>query len=318
MVNLHGAAAASSRLRSLGIGLVMAGATLSCSPGSVHVEQEVGREPAVPIAQDVYPAPDGAWEVHEADFEVLIERARRDGVTDRPFGPRITGFGRLFLGLPYVAHTLDLPGPEQLVVNLKELDCVTLVENALAFAMVADEPRYDEFLRALALIRYRGGQLEGYTSRLHYFTDWIADNERKGLLRDITRELGGVPATRRIEFMSSNRDAYRQLRENPALVDSIRQIEATLNDGAWYWIPQDRIDEVAEGIQEGDIIGITTAIAGLDVSHTGLATWVDGRLHLLHAPDVGHPVEISAQPLGEKIRTSRLQTGIVVARAIAG
>lgn len=308
--------AARRPVRIAATGSLILGLTLSCAPGADREDQEVGRESAVPVAQDVYPAPDGAWDVHEADFAALIERARRDRVADRPVGPRITGFGRLFLGMPYVAHTLDLPGPERLVVNLKELDCVTLVENALALAMVADQPSYDDFLRALQQIRYRGGRLEGYTSRLHYFTDWIADNERKGLVRDVTRELGGERSTRRIEFMTSNREAYRQLRENPSLVDSVRGVELALNEREWYWIPQDRIDEAAPGIQEGDIIGITTSIAGLDVSHTGLATWVADRLHLLHAPDVGHPVEISAQPLGDKVRTSRLQTGIVVARPI--
>jgi hypothetical protein len=298
--------------------LATAVTALACAPDATPHDDGATPDAGVPVAQDVYPVPDGAWNVENQEFEAMMRQAEELRLQDLPVGERVAGFGKLFLGLPYVAHTLELPGPEQLVVNLKELDCVTHVENALALAIAAgQDASYASFLRALERIRYRGGRLDGYTSRLHYFTDWIADNERKGVVRDITRELGGIPATREIGFMSTNRHAYRQLQEEPALVDSIRRVEAALNAREWYWIPQDRIEAVESRIQEGDVIGITTSIAGLDVSHTGLATWVNGRLHLLHAPDVGQPVEISRRPLAERIQGIRLQTGIVVARPLA-
>jgi hypothetical protein len=264
-----------------------------------------------------YPTPEGTWEIHSSDFDELMNAARRENFVQRPIGERLTGFGRQFLGAPYVAHTLELAGPERLVVNLKELDCVTLVENALALALVSRQGgTFDEFLRTLGRIRYRDGTLEGYTSRLHYFSDWLADAERKGLVRNVTREIGGEPFDKHIHFMTSNRDAYRQLREDPALLDSMRAIEERLNREQRFWIPQERIAEVAPQIQEGDIIAITTRIEGLDISHTGLATWVDGRLHLLHAPDVGQPVEISTRPLAERIQAQRLQSGIMVVRPL--
>jgi hypothetical protein len=288
----------------------------ACGPGDPPAADPAAGENGIPVAQEVYPVPDGAWDVHRADFEALLQRGRSAGVLDEPIPTRMIGFGEMFLGLPYVAHTLDLPGPERLVVNLKELDCVTLVENALALALAAPAGEYGEYLRWIEFIRYRGGELVGYTSRLHYFTDWIADNERKGLIRDVTRELGGVRSTKRISFMSENGEAYRQLLERPELVDSIRLVERALNEREWHWIPQDRIAAVEQQIQEGDIIGITTAIPGLDMSHTGLATWRNGRLHILHAPDVGQPVEISRLPLAERINRSRLQNGIVVARPL--
>jgi hypothetical protein len=297
--------------------LLVGGMFAACTPAPQQETVTAAEEEGVSSGAAEYPDPTGAWEVHRADFEDMMERGRRQGLDRLPVGERATGFARYFLGAPYVAHTLELPGPERLVVNLKELDCVTLIENALALATVAArQGSFTDFLRELETLRYRSGSLDGYTSRLHYFSDWLQDAERKGLVRDVTRELGGVADERRIHFMTSNRDAYRQLRQDPALVDSMRRIEEELTRQSRHWIPQERIAAAAAGIQEGDIIGITTGIDGLDISHTGLATWVDGRLHLLHAPDVGQPVEISRRPLAEHLRANRLQTGIVVARAI--
>lgn len=300
-----------------GLAAVAAATLIGCTAADEEPAAAAAAADAVTSGAAEYPDPDGAWEVQRADFEEYLARARAGGVGERPIGERMTSFGRYFVGLPYVANTLDLAGPERLVVNLKELDCVTLVENAYALAAAArGGGSFDEFLSGLERVRYRDGRLDGYTSRLHYFSDWLLDAERKGLLRNISRELGGVPFEERFAFMSSNRGAYLQLRENPALVDSMRAIEERLNAEPLYWIPEDRIAEVAPQIREGDIIGITTRIEGLDISHTGLATWVDGQLHLLHAPDVGQPVEVSTRPLAERILANRQQNGIMVARPL--
>ncbi|MEJ2185687.1 MAG: DUF1460 domain-containing protein [Gemmatimonadota bacterium] len=83
-----------------------------------------------------------------------------------------------------------------------------------------------------------------------------------------------------------------------------------------YTIPQDRIAEVADRIQDGDIIAMTSGLPGLDVAHTGIAIHVDGALHLLNAPLVGKAVQISALPLADRVRGIRTQTGIMVARPL--
>ena len=41
-------------------------------------------------------------------------------------------------------------------------------------------------------MRYRGGKRRGYASRLHYFSEWISDGARRGLVRDLGAELGGA------------------------------------------------------------------------------------------------------------------------------
>src|SRR5690606_7368267 len=162
------------------------------------------------------------------------------------------------------------------------------VENVLALSRLvrAGVTDFDAFRAELTNMRYRGGELAGYPSRLHYFSDWIADNERKGLVRDITRELGGVVDPEPIRFMSTHVDAYRQL-SDPANLEAIRRIEAVLSERPRYYIPEDRIAEVAPRIRNGDIIAATSTLEGLDIAHTGVALWKDGELHLLHAPLVG-------------------------------
>jgi hypothetical protein len=210
------------------------------------------------------------------------------------------------------------------VINLHEFDCVTFVENMLAMARFirhdgvaalrnrpVAERRYAEYLREL---RYRGGQLEGYPSRLHYFSEWLADNARRGHLELLTERLGGRVDREPITFMSTHPSSYRQMADN-VVFQAIRAMESRLNAGPprWY-IPEDRIAAIENGIRSGDVIAATSTVAGLDVAHTGIALWKNGRLHLLHAPLVGKFVEISDLPLAERILGIKTQDGIMVAR----
>jgi len=229
------------------------------------------------------------------------------------------------VGTPYVPKTLEEPGPEHLVIDFRAFDCVTFVENTFALARflrtpearhlddrAAAEARYD---RLLTEIRYRGGRLDGYPSRLHYFSEWISDGVAKGLLTNMTERLGGVRDTSRIDFMTEHSSAYRQLADS-AHVDAMRSVEARLSrEGRWY-VPQDEIDAASGGIRDGDIIAVTSTVPGLDIAHTGIAIHVDGRVHLLNAPLVGSSVQISEKPLGDRVRGISSQDGIMVARAL--
>lgn len=287
-----------------------------CSPGET--------ESAAPVATTEEVAPpaeaDSAsltGEDRAADSLIVLDRLRRARAArldTLDIGARVAALGRTFIGTPYVPQTLDPPGPERLVINLRALDCVTFIENVLALArIVPGDGGFPEFVRELERIRYRTGVLAGYPSRLHYFSEWIAANEAKGLVREITRELGGEVDPERIGFMSANRGAYRQLADDSTL-SAIREMEARLADRVRYYIPEQRIAAVAREIRDGDIIAATSTLPGLDVAHTGIAVWEDGRLHLMHAPLVGDSVEISTQPLAERIQRIERQDGIMVAR----
>ncbi|MEX0891320.1 MAG: N-acetylmuramoyl-L-alanine amidase-like domain-containing protein, partial [Gemmatimonadota bacterium] len=232
-----------------------------------------------------------------------------------PLGSAVVAFGRRFVGAPYIPGSLEPPGPERLVVNLRSFDCVTFLESALALARIyrAGKPTLDAYTRELARIRYRTGVPAGYPSRLHYFSDWIASNDERGLVENVTRELGGVQDEEPINFMTLHPDAYRQL-EDEGVLQEIREMEATLNTRPRWVIPQERIEEVADGIQDGDIIAASSTQPGLDIAHTGIAIWQEGRLHLMHAPLVGDSVEISPLPLAQRLQNIQAQDGIMVAR----
>lgn len=258
-------------------------------------------------------APDADREI----FEATLARAQRERLDTLPIGEVVARLGTWFVGTPYTPGTLEAPGPEHLVVNLREFDCVTYVENMLALARVirAGKSSFAEFQDELRRIRYRAGQLEGYPSRLHYFSEWISDNTAKGIVADQTRALGGVADPDPLDFMTRHRESYRQLADSQVFA-AIRAREAELNQGTRYMIPEAAIPAMAARIRNGDVIAATSSVKGLDVVHTGLALWQNGKLHLMHAPLVGDSVKISETPLGERILSIPRQDGIMVARPL--
>jgi hypothetical protein len=251
-------------------------------------------------------------------FREVMARAAAERMDTLPIGEIVVRVGRPFVGEPYTPHTLELPGDERVVVNLREFDCVTYVESVLAMARLIRDGRnsFAEFTEELRRIRYRDGRLDGYPSRLHYFSEWISDNQTLGIVRDITAELGGRPMDEPVDFMSRNVSAYSKLVEEPAFVDEIRRAEARLSQAPRHRIAEREIGAVADRIRNGDVIATTSNIRGLDIAHTGFALWVDGRLHLMHAPLVGRSLEISERPLAERILRIDGQDGLMVARPL--
>lgn len=253
----------------------------------------------------------------EQIFTATIKRAQQERLDTLPIGEIVVQVGTWFVGTPYVPHTLEPPGPEQLVVNLREFDCVTYVESMLALARVirSGNSSFDDFTNELRNIRYRQGRLDSYPSRLHYFSDWIYDNDAAGIVRNVTRELGGVVDPEPINFMTQHRESYRQLADS-AFFHALLAQEAELSKRPRYFIPENRIAAAASGIKNGDVIAATTNVAGLDIAHTGLAIWQNGKLHLMHAPLVGDSVMISPETLAERIMRIERQDGIMVARPL--
>ncbi|WP_282160059.1 N-acetylmuramoyl-L-alanine amidase-like domain-containing protein [Ulvibacterium marinum] len=239
-----------------------------------------------------------------------------DGLLENDFGKTMVAIGKTFMGTPYVAKTLEVGEIETLVINLHGLDCTTFVENVLAFSILLKKGQSDfgNFTQALETIRYKDGKLDGYASRLHYFSEWIANNEKKGLLKDITSEIGGIEITKDINFMSTHRDLYPFLKDDGNF-QKIQASENYLNDQSICVLPQDQIESNEHLIQSGDIIALATSINGLDVTHTGIATREnDGRIHLLHASTGSMEVEVTELPLSEYLKKVKKNTGIMVAR----
>jgi len=266
--------------------------------------------------------PDADWRV----LDTKVRWALSQRLDTLPVGTAIARLGETFVGATYTPGTLEAPGPERVIINLHEFDCVTFIENMLAMtrfirhdgsAALDDRPDAEaRYARYLEDIRYRGGRLDGYPSRLHYFSEWLSDNAARGELRLLASELGGVEDTEPLSFMSAHPAAYRQMAE-PGVAEAIRAMEHRLNAGPGRWyIPEGRISAVAERIHDGDIIAATSTLPGLDVAHTGIALWRGGELHLLHAPLVGKSVEISVLPLAQRILDIKTQDGIMIARVV--
>ena len=287
--------------------------------GTGVVGGPVAPAPPVRLPEDAVVEDDVVYTPRDVEiFEETVAWARAERLDTLELGAAMVRIGRRFVGEPYTPHTLDPPGPERLIINLREFDCVTYLENVLALGRLVRDgrPTFPSFVEELRRIRYRDGELDGYTSRLHYFSEWIRDNAEKGLVRDVTAELGGVRDSEPINFMTSNASAYANLVGQPERQAQIRQVEQRLSARPRSYIPQDRIEAVADRIHDGDIIAATSTVAGLDVAHTGLALWVDGRLHLMHAPLVGKSVEISTRPLAGRLQRIDGQDGIMVARPL--
>ncbi len=242
-----------------------------------------------------------------------------DGLLENDFGKTVVAIGKTFEGIPYVAKTLEVGETETLVINLQGLDCTTYVENVLAFSMLLREGKadFDSFTKVLKTIRYKDGKLDGYSSRLHYFTSWIRNNEQKGLLKDITSEVGGIAIKKDINFMGTHRDLYPFLKDDTNY-EKILETEKELAKESFCYLPQNQIEANEHLIQTGDIIALTTSIKGLDVTHTGIATREkDGRIHLLHASTASNKVEVSELPLVDYLKKIKKNTGILVARPSA-
>lgn len=214
-----------------------------------------------------------------------------------------------FVGTPYVANTLEVNEEEKLVINLKEVDCTTLVEYVLAQSMEGD------FAVNLQRIRYRDGKIDGYTSRLHYIADWVENGVRHGMMEDVTANHSTDTEKLVISYMSRHPQLYKSLKNNPKNVALMRQHEKALTGKTIHYLPKAKLTpEGLSWIKDGDIIAMCTNIPGLDVTHMGIALYKEGELHLLNASSVNKKVEISLLPLSEMLAKSKTNTGIRVIR----
>ncbi len=256
----------------------------------------------------------------EETFAQLLALAREHAWSGLPIGERIGAVGMALRQTPYAASTLELYEDREVCsVNLRGLDCVTFFENALAFARMLrrGERSPGALLAEVTFTRYRGGQLTDYASRLHYMSDWFVDNAHKRVVRLITRELpGAVRFTRRVSFMSTHPEAYRQLGASPDLVREIARVEDRINAREMHYVPKEKVAAVAPRLMTGDIAGITTTIDGLDCAHTGLCYRdAGGVLRLLHASTTRKAV-ILDDDLATYLARVSTHTGIMVARPL--
>lgn len=229
----------------------------------------------------------------QARFESLVTQVKPhvEEVRAMPIGQRVCWFGRTFVGTPYKSYTLEIDDRiEAPSVNLNGLDCWTFFEISLAMARMVEDPvekwTPENMLKYIELDRYRGGECDGgYLSRLHYLEDWLNDNARRGLVRDLTRSLGGVGLPNAAIEMTNGWKGYRYMVHNPEYRAGIERMEAALRRKPLYTIPKDKVAGIEDRLQSGDIIGIISHDGdAYGTSHVGLAYRTqDGVLHFMHA-----------------------------------
>lgn len=225
-----------------------------------------------------------------------------------------------FINTPYVANTLEQNEgeTESLIVNCDKVDCTTLVEYVLAMSLCprqGDDMQESDFLENLQRIRYRNGLIDGYTSRLHYISDWINNSVRGGFLQDVTAV--NSPDTDRlaISYMSNHPAQYVQLTHSATNVAKMKQYEKALTGQEIHWIPKAKLPVGGfPWIKNGDIIAITTNIPGLDIAHMGIAVYIKGALCLLHASSSKGKVLAGDLPLNHLLERNNKWTGVRVLR----
>lgn len=230
---------------------------------------------------------------------------------------RVAKIGKQFIGTPYVAHTLE-GEKELLTVNLDELDCTTFVETVIAIAFTAGEGRtsWHDYIYNLERIRYRDGQIDGYTSRLHYISNWIIDNSHRGNFNEVTNIFPKYNYIERsISFMSENRDKYTAMKDS-AVYEKIKNIELGYSNHRFPYIKTIDLNrkETKNALREGDIIALVTNMKNLDVTHMGIVIKKNDEPYLLHASSSNGKVEISKLPLYEFMKRNRSLSGIRVIR----
>lgn len=245
----------------------------------------------------------------------LLMKGYESNITDA--NALVEFYARQLLGTPYVAHTLE-GDEEMLTINIHELDCLTFIETLYALTRATLQKRYSwrDFAANIENVRYRGGKMGDYSSRIHYMSEWIIDNHMRGNLQEITPDLPHADyMIKNIDYMTKHPDQYRQLKNDSVMVEKIRRYE--LRNHRYPYLKRSWLNDkgVKAALRSGDFISLVTKMDGLDVSHNGIII-VDekGDPYLLDASMSGGKVMLEAKPLFKYLERSKSNIGIRVYR----
>ena len=288
----------------------------SCANGGGAKTEVSASEPAESV-ESVEPAESAKKPGYKIRIEGLLKDAKQQkSSTNFPLF-----FARQFLDVPYVAHTLEVNDEERLVINTDELDCTTLVETVTALTLCAYRKSFTflAYQQALQAMRYRNGVIDRYPSRIHYFTDWIAENTKAGIVTEIQQP--NPPFTQiqtvKVNYMSQHPRSYKALKAHSEYVGEIAQMEQRLTGQKFRFIPKSEVKDtpaMREAVHDGDIIAITCNKPGLDIAHLGFAVWREDGLHLLNASQLHKKVVEEPMTLYQYLQKHPSHTGIRIIR----
>jgi len=247
----------------------------------------------------------------------ILEKGKKNAWYKKELGEIILLVGNELLGTEYVGGILDKNKSEQLTINLSALDCVTFVEScsSLSSLIKSEKTDFESFTTELKKIRYRNGAIESYASRLHYFSDWLYENEKVGKIKQLSAEIANTPYAVNLFIMSQNHTKY-PLINSDSLLQVIQEKEKEISARKYFYIPENEINKYKKLIPDGAIIAITTNFKGIEIAHTGFAIHQNGELRLMHASSKSKKVEISELSLENMLLANKSQTGIMVSKLL--
>jgi hypothetical protein len=261
----------------------------------------------------------------EDQFNRLVARARSENWSSLPIGERTATVGQALVGTRYKHFTLEIDNRiEAASVNFTGMDCWTFFEISLGFARMLGEPEAnwtpERLLHYVELDRYRGGECTGdYLSRLHYLEDWLADNDRRGLVEDLTPHLGGTSVPHSAREMSIGWRHYRYLASNKSLLGPLAHMEARVSSRPLYQIPKNKVAGIESKLRSGDIIGIISRDRGglYSTAHVGLALRTSDGLHFMHASSPSNSGRVVVDTrISKYLARYSSDSGILVARPL--
>ncbi len=248
-------------------------------------------------------------------INILLKKGMESGLKEA--NALVEFYARQLLGTPYVAHTLEAD-KEVLTINVHQLDCLTFIETlyALTRATLAGRYSWRDYAANIENVRYRGGEMGDYSTRIHYMSEWIIDNHVRGNLVEVTPDIPHADyMIKNIDFMTHHTDSYRQLKNDSAMVEKIRQHE--LRNHRFPYLKRSWLNdkEVKAALRSGDFVSLVTKMEGLDVSHNGIIVVDDkGDPYLLDASMSGGKVMLESKPLFKYLERSKSNIGIRVYR----
>jgi hypothetical protein len=255
-------------------------------------------------------------------FNQIVEKATAGKWSILPIGQLMGKIANELVGTPYVAHTLELSDSSEICsANLSAVDCVTFVEMTLGLARMLKKGGRTptEFLAEVAFLRYRDGKPGDYSTRLHYMSDWFADNEAKHVLRILSDLPGSMTFTKHVNFMSTHPQSYKPLAGHSDLIAKLKQAENRINSRSLKYVPLQNIAAIEPLLETGDIVGVCTSLKGLDIVHTGLI-WVDekGVRRFIDASSMKRNMRVTVEPgsVNSALRWSNDLIGAMFARPL--
>jgi hypothetical protein len=177
-----------------------------------------------------------------------------------------------------------------------------------------------DLLAEVTFTRYRGGALGDFTTRLHYTTDWLADNEAKKVVKVLAPEFpGAAPFTQKVGIMTERPQNYRQLAAHPEMIPKIKRWEDKINARSMMFIPMDKLSGAEPLLKTGDIVGICTTEAGIDIAHTGLVYRDENDVaHFMDASSSRSKMKVTIEPgpISGALKWSKKLTGAMFARPL--